>query len=57
MTQQINPEAIMRRLRALLGALEHELSGPVSIRVVIHRDGGRVTFDVGEPLDRSLDPS
>jgi hypothetical protein len=47
MTQQINPEAIMQRLRQLLADLEAP-GWQVHIRVVCHHPTGRVTFEVGE---------
>ena len=54
MTQPINPEAIMQRLRQLLADLEAP-GWQVHIRVVCHHPTGRVTFEVGEK-DSNADP-
>ena len=56
MTQPINPEAIMARLRELLDELE-AAGWLVSIHVVCASPkGGTVTFDLGEGNDSNADP-
>jgi len=61
MTQPINPEAIMQRLRQLLADMDQILadmeapSWRVHIRAVCYHPTGRVTFEVGEK-DNNADP-